>query len=129
MTGWAFRFPEQRILELRAMYEETSDLDAVHKLLQDMFVSDLREGLKLDDHIINKILNWKMGVAGVKSGSKIVATKLPFELKEYLEATDAQEKRYHYRHCPRIREAIKSPRQEISKTYCHCGAGFYKYLK
>ncbi len=128
MTGCACRFPEQRLLQLRTKYEETNDLDAVHKMLQDMFVTDLREGLALDDDSVNRILDWEMGVAGVKRGNKIIATKLPFELREYLEATDPQEKRYHYCHCPRIRETIKSPQGKISKTYCYCGAGFYKHI-
>jgi hypothetical protein len=51
---------------------------------------------------------------------------LPFELKEYLKATDPREKGYHYCHCPRVREAIKLPEHGISTTYCYCGAGFYK---
>jgi len=126
MVGCACHFPEPRLLPLRAKYSETGDIDIVQKMLQEMFISDLKKALKLDDELIKNIIVWGWGVAGVKKGNTIIATKLPFELKEYLGSTDPQEKRHHYFHCPRIRGAIKSSRQKISKTYCYCGAGFYK---
>lgn len=126
MTGCACHFPEQRLLPLRAKYEETKGVDTVQRMLREMFRSDLKNELKLDDELIERILGWGWGVAGVREGDTIVATKLPFELKECLKATDPREKRYHCCHCPRIREAIRSSGPKISKTYCYCGAGFYK---
>lgn len=118
--------PEKRLLPLREKYSETKDIDIVHGMLREMFISDLKNELKLDDDLIQRIVISGWGVAGLKIGGTIIATKLPFELKEYLKATDPREKRYHYCHCPRVREAIKLPEHGISKTYCYCGAGFYK---
>jgi len=126
MTGCACHFPEQRLLPLRAKYEETKNVDTVQRMLREMFRSDLKNELKLDDELIERILGWGWGVAGVREGDTIVATKLPFELKECLKATDPREKRHHCCHCPRIRRAIRSSGPKISKTYCYCGAGFYK---
>jgi len=126
MTGCACHFPEKRLLAVRAKYEETRDLDVVHKMLRELFVSDLRNVLKLDEKLIKKIVNWGWGVAGMREGNKIIATKMPFEFEEYLNATDPQEKRYRYCHCPRIREIIRSSGPRITSTYCYCGAGFYK---
>ncbi len=126
MTSCACHFPEKRLLPLRAKYEETKDLDTVHKMLRELFISDLRNMLKLDEGLIKNVLSWGWGVAGVREGNTIIATKMPFQLKEHLEATDPEEKRYHYCHCPRIRGAIRSSKPKISKTYCYCGAGFYK---
>jgi len=126
MTGCACHFPENRLLPLRAKYSETKDIDSVHGMLREMFISDLKNELKLDDDLIGKIVISGWGVAGLKIGSTIILTKLPFELREYLKATDSREKRRHYCHCPRIREAIKLPEHGISTTYCYCGAGFYK---
>jgi len=128
MTGCACHFPDQRLLPLRAEYQRTKDIDKVHMMLRQLFVSDLKNVLKLDDELVNKILSWGWGVAGVRRSNTIIATKVPFELKEHLASTDPREKRYHYCHCPRIREAIKSPETRISKTYCYCGAGFYKHI-
>jgi len=126
MTGCACHFPEQRLLPLRAKYQETRDVDTVHKVLRELFISDLKNVLKLDDELIRNILSRGWGVAGVKEGNTVIATKMPFELREHLKATDPKEKRYHYCHCPRIREAIRSSQPRISLTYCYCGAGFYK---
>lgn len=128
MTGCACHFPEQRLLPLRAEYQRTKDIDKVHIMLRQLFVSDLENVLELDDELVNKILSWGWGVAGVRKSNTIIATKMPFELKEHLASTDPMEKRYHYCHCPRIRETIKSPKTRISKTYCYCGAGFYKHI-
>ncbi len=128
MTGCACHFPEQRLLPLRAEYQRTKDMDKVHTMLRQLFVSDLKNVLKLDDELVNKILSWGWGVAGVIKGNIIIATKIPFELKEHLASTNPRERRYHYCHCPRIRETIKSPETRISKTYCYCGAGFYKHI-
>lgn len=126
MTGCACHVPERRLIPVRDKYRETKDLDLAYKMLRETFISDLRTGLKLDAELTGKIIGWGWGMAGVKEGNEIIATKMPFALKEYLEATDPKEKRYHYCHCPRIREAIKLPEPNISSTYCYCGAGFYK---
>jgi len=126
MTACACHFPEQRLVPLRAKYEESKDLDTVHGMLRELFISDLKNVLKLDDRLIADILRWGWGVAGVKKGNLIVATKMPFQLRKHLEARDPKEKRYYYCHCPRIREAVKSSNPRLSTTYCYCGAGFYK---
>ena len=128
MTGCACHFPEQRLSPLRAEYQRTKDIDKVHTMLRQLFVSDLKNVLKLDDELVYKILSWGWGVAGLRKSNTIIATKMPFELKEHLASTDPREKRYHYCHCPRIRKTIKSPETRISKTYCYCGAGFYKHI-
>lgn len=126
MAGCVCHFPEKLLLPLRAKYAETKDIDTVHGMLREMFISDLKNELKLDDGLIRRIIASGWGVAGLKIGNTIIATKLPFELREYLKATNSREKRYHYCHCPRIREAIKLSEHGISMTYCYCGAGFYK---
>jgi len=128
MTGYACHFPEQRLLLLRKEYQKTKDVDSTQRKLREIFKLDLKKSLKLDDKTINDILSWNWGIAGVKEENKIIATKIPFEIKKYLEETDPQKKRYYYCHCPRIREAIRLHNPRISRTYCYCGAGFYKDL-
>jgi hypothetical protein len=128
MTGCACHFPEQRLMPIRAEYQKTKDIDKAQGMLRELFVSDLRNVLKLDDELVENILSWGWGVAGVRKGDTIIETKMPFELREHLASTNPQEKRFHYCHCPRIRQAIKSSELRISKTYCYCGAGFYKHI-
>jgi len=128
MTGCACHFPEQRLRPIRAEYQKTKDIDKAQTMLQELFVSDLRNVLKLDDELVKNVLSWGWGVAGVRKGNIIIATKMPFELKEHLDSVSSQEKRFHYCHCPRIRQAMRSSGPKISKTYCYCGAGFYKHI-
>jgi predicted hydrocarbon binding protein len=67
------------------------------------------------------------GLAGVRAGDNIVATKIPKSgfLVEYMNETDPERKRQYYCHCPRIRDLLKSG-DSLSPTYCYCGAGYYK---
>lgn len=129
MTGCACEYPKSELQEIRKTYEETKDIDLVHYMLQEKFVFFLKNGLKLDNDMIGEILNRGWGLAGMKQGNKIIATKIPKSgyLLEYMKETDPTKKRTLYCHCPRIRDAMKTD-IAISPTYCYCGAGFYKSI-
>jgi hypothetical protein len=66
------------------------------------------------------------GVAGVRRGDVILATKMPFDWFAYWAEDDPDLKRFHYCHCPRVRGIIKKGDPPLNKLYCYCGAGFYK---
>ena len=127
MTGCACQYPKSDLKEMRKTYEETKDIDLVHQMLQEQFVSFLKNSLKLNNELIEEIVKRGWGSGGVKKGNTIIATKIPKSgyLIEYMQETDPEKKRALYCHCPRIREAIKSG-TKISLTYCYCGAGFYR---
>lgn len=127
MTGCACQYPKSDLQEIRKTYEETKDIDLVHRMLQKQFTSFLKNSLKLNDELIEDIVNQGWGLAGIKRGNTIIAIKIPKSgyLIEYMKETDPEKKRALYCHCPRVREAIKSG-TKISLTYCYCGAGFYK---
>jgi hypothetical protein len=127
MTGCACEYPESDLQEIRKAYQQTKDIDLVHTMLQEKFLSFLRDSLKLSDELIEDIVNRGWGLAGVKKGNTIIATKIPKSgsLVEYMKEADPEKKRALCCHCPRIREAIGS-NTKISSTYCYCGAGFYE---
>ena len=127
MTGCACRYPESELREIRDGYVKTKDIDLVHTMLQEKFLLFLRDSLKLSDELVEDIANRGWGLAGVRKGNTIIATKMPKSgnLEEYLRETDREKRRALYCHCPRIRKAIGS-NTIISPTYCYCGAGFYK---
>jgi len=129
MTGCACHYPESDLHEIRKTYEETGDIDLVHKMLHGKFISFLKDSLKLSNELMEDIVNRGWGLAGVKKGNTIIATKIPKSghLVDYMKEADPQKKRALYCHCPRIREAIRS-KTRISPTYCYCGAGFYKAI-
>ena len=127
MTGCACRYPESELDGIRDAYAKKKDVDAAHKMLKDKFISFLKDILKLDDQMVGEVMSRGWGLAGIRQGNTIIATKIPKSgnLIEYMKETDPGKKRALYCHCPRIRDAIRS-NIRISPTYCYCGAGFYK---
>ncbi|MFX1486562.1 MAG: DUF6144 family protein [Promethearchaeota archaeon] len=127
MTNCACRYPKSDLRAIKERYEETKDIGVVHQMLQEQFESFLDDSLKLDKEMIEEIVNKGWGLAGVKKGDTIIATKIPKSgfLVEYMNEKDPEKKRQYYCHCPRIRDSLKLSKK-ISSTYCYCGAGFYK---
>jgi len=129
MTSCACRYPVSDLQEIRKAYEETRDIGLAHGMLQEKFETFLRGTLQLEDGLVEEILGRGWGLAGVRQGNRIIATKIPKSgyLVEYMRETDPQRKRRYYCHCPRIRDVLSSS-ETLSPTYCYCGAGFYKGL-
>jgi len=127
MTGCACQYPKSSLQEERKTYQETKDIDLVHQMLKEQFESFLKGALGLDEKLKEEIVKRGWGLAGVKKGNTIIATKIPKSgyLAEYMEETNPEKKRQYYCHCPRVRDALKTS-EAISPTYCYCGAGFYK---
>jgi predicted hydrocarbon binding protein len=127
MTGCACQYPESGLREAKLAYQETGDVDAAHRILQAQFESFLRTSIGLDDDQVAHIVSKGWGLAGIRRGNSIVATKIPKSgyLLQYLEEPNPQRRREIYCHCPRVRDA-PALSERISPTYCYCGAGFYK---
>lgn len=127
MTGCACQYPKSELQEARQVYESTGNIDLAHRKLQEQFESFLRDVLALDDDLFAEIVRRGWGLAGIRRGDTIIATKIPKSgfLVEYMRETDPEKRRQCYCHCPRVRDALKAS-EAISTTYCYCGAGFYK---
>jgi predicted hydrocarbon binding protein len=127
MTGCACQYPQADLQDLREQYAATGDADLAHSTLQQRFESFLRHTLQLDEALVADIVSRGWGLAGIKTGNRIIATKIPKSgfLLDYMQETDPAKKRQIYCHCPRIRDVLKSS-ETLSPTYCYCGAGFYK---
>ena len=118
---------DAELQEARQVYESTGDIGLAHRKLQERFESFLRDVLALDDDLFAAIVRRGWGLAGIRHGDTIIATKIPKSgfLVEYMQEADPEKRRQYYCHCPRIREALRTS-ETISATYCYCGAGFYK---
>lgn len=127
LTGCACQYPTSGLREARKTYAATGDIDRVHQMLQEQFESFLRDSLELDEALVAEIIRRGWGLAGLKYGNTIIATKIPKSgyLVEYLRETDPVKKRQYYCHCPRVRDALKMG-ETVSPSYCYCGAGFYQ---
>lgn len=58
----------------------------------------------------------------------IIHDRSPFNTRKFLETTDPVMKRYHFCHCPWVREAIKDGSAAIDTSFCNCSAGFGKLV-
>jgi hypothetical protein len=126
LAGCACQYPKDRLEEIREVYAETGDLDLVHGVLQEQFLETTKGFLGLDDGQMEDIQRRGWGVAGVREGDRIIATKMPFRFHEFFEAETPTERRYQFCHCLRVRKMIREGDERLSATYCYCGAGFYK---
>jgi hypothetical protein len=129
MLGCACQYPKADLQAVRRAYETTGDVAVAHQMLQERFEAFLRDSLQLEEQLIAEVVRRGWGLAGLRSGNTILATKIPKSgyLAAYLEELDPAKRRQYYCHCPRIRDILTTD-QTMSATYCYCGAGYYKGL-
>ena len=127
LTRCHCQYPVEDLGDVKALYQKTGDLDQVLDALQSKFEAFLRSTLQLEEELVEKIVSLGWGLAGVREGNTIIATKIPKSgyLREYFQADDPLEKRRLYCHCPRVRDRIGSD-PALPQEYCYCGAGFYR---
>lgn len=65
-------------------------------------------------------------LSGVIEEDTLYITKIPYDVKAYLEADTKLLKRYHTCHCSFVKENIKNPKEDIAKEWCYCSGGFAK---
>lgn len=127
MAGCACQYPQSGLQTARQAYEATGRVDAALDVLQKQFESFLRDTLGLKESLVGEVTGRGWGLAGIRKGNRIIATKIPKSgnLAAYLAERDPDKKRQYYCHCPRIRDVLKGG-GALPVTYCYCGAGYYK---
>jgi hypothetical protein len=82
---------------------------------------------RIDDEIIQYVKDNQMIAQGIREGSIIYVSKLPYQMREFLDAKDDRMKRFFLCYCPWVRGALKNgTEKEITEDFCHCSAGWYK---
>jgi len=125
-TACACQYPKENLAKLKEEFENTNDLEYVHSLLQKMFESYIREYKQLNDEQMDFLRENGWGMAGRLEKDTITAIKIPKDFNEYFHESDSLKKKFHYCHCPRIRELFLKNDDPVDPLYCYCGAGFYK---
>lgn len=98
----AHEFSSKRIATLRAIYEETNDIDEVLMFMhkdQDWYEKPIRKE------------------------NTIYVVKVPYNKKGYENAKTEAEKKKSYCHCMLVRRHLE---EGISGTFCYCGTGWYR---
>jgi len=81
---------------------------------------------EVTDAVVEHVRSNPEIMVGAREGSSLFVTKIPYMTKQYLEATDEREKRYHYCHCPWARELIMTDEKQVPSEFCNCSGGFSK---
>ncbi len=127
LSRCAHILPDSTIEKLREVYERHHDLEELREFWQERFIRELKDlHDPMSQEWLSKVVGENWGQVGRREGNVIIATKIPENMKGYFEASDENERRYHYCHCDRIRAVHRTGRFEISPTYYYCGGGFYK---
>jgi len=127
-TCMACQYPKANLAEISKVYRETGDFDKAHSMLQAQFIDTIRKYLGLSEDEISKVEERGWGVAGRRKGNRILSTKMPFDWAGYWAEEDSERRKFHFCHCPRVRDVLKDNLDPIKETYCLCGGGFYKSI-
>lgn len=129
MCSCACLAPRTTLEACKLEFAQSGELHKTHKLLQQTFEKMIRQYKDLNEEQMEFLRKNGWGMAGKLEGNTIIATKIPKDFYEYFKASGSKQKKFHYCHCPRIRDVfLKGSEKKISPEYCYCGAGFYKDL-
>ncbi|MFX0183813.1 MAG: hypothetical protein ACFE95_12085, partial [Candidatus Hodarchaeota archaeon] len=115
---------------------ELKDLDKFLKFKNQKFINDVEQHKSkgtamfaqlVDDEVLDYVKTIPTMGAGVRNDNKIIITKIPYQIKKFLNADTNHMKRYYWCYCPWVRGAIKDgTEKEISPNFCYCSGGYFK---
>jgi len=113
--------------KLKRMYEKTGNIDDVLKHLHDKWKKRIGDSYGYDSPEYKYVEADPAIEAGKREGNIVYVSKIPYQIKEFLEAEDGKAKRYHYCHCGWVRDSLKeSDIEKVSPTFCNCSGGWHK---
>jgi len=99
-------FPQERIDQLRAIYQSGSFDDILTEMYTDHFWYE----------------------KPVRRENVLYMRKNPYDPEGYEHATTPAERRRAYCHCPFVHPFLDEMPAKLSPTFCYCGAGWYRRL-
>lgn len=126
--------PIEPIKSDREDFLRLKDIDEFLKLKRSELIKRLEKHQKegtleyaqyIDKDVVEFVKNNPSISPGIRKGNKIIATKIPYQVKRHLTTDDEKMKRYYSCYCSWVRGAMKKGEEkEISTNFCHCSAGF-----
>ncbi len=127
--------PDADFTDERQLYRAAGDIDTYLAQKREALLQTLRKcqqdgELYFAQAITDEVLefvesNPEIG-GGVRDGSLLYETKIPYQARQYLAEQDPDRKRYFACHCPWAREAIRNGAVHLDSIFCNCSAGFSK---
>ncbi|MFX0152757.1 MAG: hypothetical protein ACFFAJ_18395, partial [Candidatus Hodarchaeota archaeon] len=115
---------------------ELKDLDKFLKIKREQFVKEVEKHRNdgtamfaqlVDDEVLEYVKTVPTMGAGVRNDNRIIISKIPYQIKKFLNADTNPMKRYYWCYCPWVRGAIKDgTEKEISPNFCYCSGGYFK---
>ena len=136
LAGNNHHIPKESFNKERQYYEKSSSLEDYLKERHERKIQELQEHLDQNkvwfEQIITKeAIDYVKGnqeiLSGVLEDDKLYITKIPYDINNFLNATDETLKRYYACHCTFVRENIRSKKANLPKEWCYCSGGFAKY--
>ncbi|MGD8565635.1 MAG: DUF6144 family protein [Candidatus Bathyarchaeota archaeon] len=113
--------------KLKRMYTKTGNIDDILKHLHEKWKKIIGERYGYDSPEYMYVEADPTIEAGKREGNIVYVSKIPYKIKEFLEAKDDKSKRYHYCHCGWVRDSLmKSDKERVSPTFCYCSGGWHK---
>ncbi len=121
--------------DAKQLYAESASLDEFLDKNAQNFIAQLEklrdEGKPfftqfITDDVVEYVRNEPLIARGAREGDILYEVKIPHQTSEFLAETDPQKKRYHYCHCPWVKESLKNGASDIPATFCNCSGGFHK---
>lgn len=129
LSSCACRYPTSKLLRAREAYLKNGSVDDAISELSSQLEDSLREGMLFEQEIVEWLLDQGWGVAGKREGNRILVTKIPKSgnLRQYMSENNQVRQRELYCHCSQVSRAVAA-NLPIPVEYCHCGAGFYRWI-
>ncbi|MHA1944952.1 MAG: DUF6144 family protein [Candidatus Hodarchaeales archaeon] len=125
----SYKAPRERYLKSKSIDEflQVQKEEFIRNLTKHMEEESLFFTQEISPEVIEYIRSQKgMTEAGIREGDKVYMTKMPYDTKKYLSETDPKKKKYHYCHCPWVREALLKEERPVDPIWCNCSGGYYK---
>jgi hypothetical protein len=126
--------PEQ-FAEDRRKFQELGSLDAYLSYRHQKTITDMERCLangtiwyeqKITREVIDFLKENQEVQTGVQDGNRILITKIPYKVDEFLKEPDPVRKRYLACHCPFVRSSLLEGHESVSDLWCNCTGGFTK---
>ncbi len=136
LAGNNHKIPKESFNKEKEYYEQADSLEQYLQQRHSRKVEELQDHLDkniiwfeqiITPEAIEFVKNNQEVLSGVIENNKLYITKIPYDLKNYLETSDDKLKRYYACHCSFVRENILQETEDIPKEWCYCSAGFAKF--
>jgi hypothetical protein len=131
------RLEDEWFLEERNHFQNATSFDEYLADKGDRFIAELERLLeegqpffsqKITPEVVEFVRGRRDISHGERAGDVLYETKIPYDTAAYLAAADETDRRYHYCHCPWVRESLRAGDVAVPAAFCQCSAGFHKKL-